>query len=274
LNKILFQGDQWNVAYQFTDDWKKVNLSKSNKIPNPPNRYLADPFVIKKGKNHYCFVEDYNTKNKKGCISVYEIKKDSCKELGVALEENFHLSYPFLFNHENELYMCPETHEANEIRLYKCTEFPLKWKFVKTLISYVSAVDTNIFFKNGKWWIMTNLSNSEIPDHASELHIFSSKNLLTDYWEPHKKNPVIFDPLTARNGGFINELSTFYRVHQKPGFNNYGESLGISKIEELNEDNYKESNELKVSPNFFEDLKGTHTYNFSDGLLVLDFNKS
>merc|ERR1711991_795059 len=135
-----------NVAYQFTNEWKNINSSKLNKIPNPPNRYLADPFVIKKGKNHYCFVEDYNTKNKKGCISVYEIKKDSCKELGVALEENFHLSYPFLFNHENELYMCPETHEANEIRLYKCTEFPLKWKFVKTLISNVSAVDTNIFY--------------------------------------------------------------------------------------------------------------------------------
>ena len=273
-NKILSRGDQWNVAYQFTNEWKNVNSTKLNKIPNPPNRYLADPFVIKKGKNHYCYVEDYNHKNKKGCISVYEINKNSCKELGVALDENFHLSYPFLFNYENELYMCPETHEANEIRLYKCIEFPLKWKFVKTLISNVSAVDTNIFFKNEKWWLMTNLSNGEIPDHASELHIFSSKNLLTDYWEPHKKNPVIFDPLTARNGGLINELSIFYRVHQKPGFNNYGESLGISKIQELNEDNYIESNELKVSPNFFQDLKGTHTYNFSDGLLVLDFNKS
>jgi len=274
LNKILSRSDQWNVAYQFTNEWKNINSSKLNKIPNPPNRYLADPFVIKKGNNYYCYVEDYNHKYKKGCISVYKINKDSCKEFGVALEENFHLSYPFLFNHKNELYMCPETHEANEIRLYKCTEFPLKWKFVKTLISDVSAVDTNIFFKNEKWWLMTNLSNSEIPDHASELHIFSSKNLLTDYWEPHKKNPVIFDPLTARNGGLINELNTLYRVHQKPGFNNYGESLGISKIEELNENNYKESNELKVSPNFFKDLKGTHTYNFSDGLLVLDFKKS
>jgi len=273
-NKILSRGDQWNVAYQFTQEWKSVDLSKSNRIPNPPNRYLADPFVIKKDKNHYCFVEDYNTKNKKGCISVYEINENSCKEFGVALEENFHLSYPFLFNYENELYMCPETHEANEIRLYKCIEFPLKWKFVKTLISDVSAVDTNIFFKNEKWWLMTNLSKSEILGHASELHIFSSKKLLSDNWMPHKKNPIIFDPLRARNGGLINEFNTFYRVYQKPSFNNYGESLGISKIEELNDNNYKESDELKVSPNFFRDLKGTHTYNFSDGLLVLDFNKS
>jgi len=273
INKFLSRTNKWNVAYQFTNKWKNVDLSKSNIIPNPPNRYLADPFVIKKGKSHYCFVEDYNMKNKKGCISVYEINEDSCKEYGVVLEESFHLSYPFIFNYKNELYMCPETHEAKEIRLYKCIEFPLKWKFVKTLIPNVSAVDTNIFFKNEKWWLMTNLSNSEISDHASKLHVFSNTNLLSDNWEPHKKNPIIFDPLVARNGGLINEFNTFYRVYQKPGFNNYGESLGVSRIEELNEDNYQENNELKVSPNFFKDLKGTHTYNFSDGLLVLDFNK-
>ena len=64
------------------------------------------------------------------------------------LEENFHLSYPFLFHHEKELYMCPETHEAKDIRLYKCVDFPLKWKFAKTLIKNVSAVDTNIFYKD------------------------------------------------------------------------------------------------------------------------------
>jgi primosomal protein N' (replication factor Y) len=60
--------------------------------------------------------------------------------------------------------MCPETHEAQDIRLYKCVEFPLKWQYVKSLITNVSAVDTSIFFKNEKWWLMTNLSNSLIKD--------------------------------------------------------------------------------------------------------------
>ena len=56
--------------------------------------------------------------------------------------------------------------------------------------------------------------------------------------KPHKKNPVIFDPFFARNAGLIIEDNNFYRVYQKPGFNRY--SLGVAKIEELNEDNYKE----------------------------------
>ena len=274
INKTLIRSYNWNVAYQFTDKWKNVDLSNAKKIPNPRNRYLADPFIVKRGSNHYCFVEDYNIKDKKGCISVYQINKNSCEEVGVALKEDFHLSYPFIFEYENELYMCPETHEAREIRLYKCEEFPLKWKYVKTLITNVSAADTNIFFKNEKWWLMANLSNSSIQDHASELHIFSSKNLLSNDWKPHKKNPVKFDPLCARNGGFIIESDNLYRVYQVPGFNNYGEALGISKIEELNENNYRESDELRVLPNFFDNIKGTHTYNFSEGLLVLDFLKT
>ena len=271
MNKKLLSNYRWNVAYKFTDKWEDKNLTQVKRIPNPPNRYLADPFIIKRDKSHYCFVEDFDCKTGKGSISVYEINNNMYKEIGVALKESFHLSYPFLFNHNNDLYMCPETHEANEIRLYKCDEFPLKWKFVKTLISNVSAVDTNIFYKNKRWWLLTTLSNSLIKDHASQLHIFSCENLLSDKWEPHKRNPVIFDPYFARNGGLICENENLYRVYQKPGFDNYGQSLGVSKIVELNKENYKEINEFEISPNFLKNIRGTHTYNFSNGLLVLDF---
>ena len=271
LNKKLLSKYRWNIAYKFTDKWEDKNLSQVKKIPNPPNRYLADPFIIKRDEKHYCFVEDFDREIGKGSISVYEINNDTCKEIGVALKESFHLSYPFLFNHNKDLYMCPETHEANEIRLYKCVEFPLKWEFVKTLISNVSAVDTNIFYKNNRWWLFTTLSNSPIKDHASQLHIFSCENLLSDKWEPHKRNPVIFDPYFARNGGLICENENLYRVYQKPGFDNYGQSLGVSKIVELNKENYKEINEFEIPPNFLKNIRGTHTYNFSNGLLVLDF---
>ncbi len=274
INKILKIRKRWNVGYNFSNNWKNIDLSQSTKILNPPNRYLADPFIVKKGEEYYCFVEDYDFRTKKGCISVYEINKDSYKEIGIALKENFHLSYPFLINHENEFYMCPETHEAKEIRLYKCIKFPLEWKYVKTLIPNVSAVDTNIFFKDKKWWLMTNLSNSSLEDHASQLHIFSSESLLSDNWTPHKKNPVIFNPNFARNGGLFYETDNFYRVYQKPGYDNYGESLGVSKINELNDENYSEIREFEISPNFFKGINGTHTLNYFDGLLVLDFSKT
>ena len=65
LNEIFYNNYQWNIAYKFTSDWKNTNLSEAKTIPNPPNRYLADPFVVKKDGNHYCFVEDFDKKKKK-----------------------------------------------------------------------------------------------------------------------------------------------------------------------------------------------------------------
>ncbi len=274
LDKYFKKDYRWNIAYQYTKKWKNINLNQLNIIPNPPNRYLADPFLIKKGENHYCFVEDYNIKTNKGSISVYEITKNSYKEMGIALEESFHLSYPFIFKYKNDIYMCPETTEAKDIRLYKCIDFPLKWEFTQTLIHNVIAADTNIFYKDKKWWLMTNLSNSQIQDNQSELHIFSNENLFSDQWKPHNKNPVIFDPLFARNAGFVIENTNYYRVFQRPGFNHYGKSLGVSKINEINQNIYKEKYEFEVLPDFLRDIKGTHTYNFSEGLLILDFLKT
>lgn len=275
IYKILGRNLRWSVSYQFVEDWKNIMLCKLKRIPNPPNRFLADPFVIKKNNSHFCFVEDYDYKKKRGHISVYEITKDHCKEIGIALEEIFHLSYPFLFEYDGNLYMCPETSETKDIRLYKCINFPLQWKYEKKLISNVSAVDTNIFFKNNKWWLMTNIATNHI-DHCSELHIFSSDNPLSNNWKSHSLNPVIFNSLNARNGGFISDMGEQYRVFQRQGFNLYGESLGVSRIVKLSNNEYEEIFEFKMIPKSFNKIKsfskikGTHTYNFSEGLLTLD----
>ena len=69
--------------------------------------------------------------------------------------------FPIRLPFNEEIYLCPETHETRDIRLYKCEEFPLKWSFYKTLISDISAADSNIFFKDGRWWLVTNVCSSD-----------------------------------------------------------------------------------------------------------------
>ncbi len=144
-SQLIKKDYRWGIAYQFTKSWKDVSLRRSIKIPSPKNRFLADPFLIKRDNDHYCFVEDYNYSKKKGIISVHKINSFGSKEIGIALSEDFHLSYPYLFEYQGELFMCPETSQKKEIRLYKCFDFPLGWKFYKTIMSNVSAVDTGIF---------------------------------------------------------------------------------------------------------------------------------
>jgi len=272
--KLLRRNYRWGVAYQFVRNWDEVALWRSKKIKNPPNHFLADPFIWYKNNSHYCFVEDYNYKTSIGCISVYQITKDGHKDLGIALKEPFHLAYPFLLESNGELYMCPDTSHSKDIRLYKCIDFPLKWVFEMTLIKDVSASDTNIFYKNDKWWLLTNICSSKLEDHNSELHVFSSDDLLSDTWQSHPKNPVIFDPLRARNGGLLFDQGDIYRVFQRQGWDFYGEAFGVSKITGLTDSSYDEELQFIVEPKFFEDIKGTHTYSFKSGLLAIDFVES
>ena len=273
IRKLAGKSNRFGIAYQFTDSWNDVTLSRSKRIDNPKNRFLSDPFLVKRNGKHYCFVEDFDYSKNKGCISTYEITKDGYKDLGIALVEDFHLSYPYLFEYDGELYMCPETNAKHDIRLYRCAEFPLKWEFHKSIMTNVSAVDTGIFYHGNKWWLMSNIDKSPIGDHSSQLHIFYSSTPLSEDWIAHNNNPVVFDPLKARNGGLIKDGPDVFRVYQRQGFNLYGEAFGVAKITALDPNTYREESLFEVEPEFFPNIRGSHTYNYTEGLLVFDYHK-
>jgi hypothetical protein len=271
--KLRKVSHRWGVAFQFTKDWQHANLAESIVIKNPPNHFLADPFIVTKNGQHFCFVEDLDYATKKGKITVYQINQNTYTPLGTALEEAFHLSYPFMFEVAGKLYMCPETYQANEIQLYECIDFPLGWKKHKVLKSNVSAADTNIFQWNNQWWMFTNIDSLGHDEHHSELHLFYADAFDANEWHAHPQNPVIHDPLKARNGGLLFKDNAVYRVFQQHGFDNYGESMGIAKITQLDCEHYSEEVLYKIPADFLKNLSGTHTYTFEQGLLAIDFKK-
>ncbi len=268
INK--FFNKVWHVGYQ-EERFDKLNFYKSKILKNPKNSFLADPFVIEYKKENYVFVEEYNFKNKKGIISVYKITKNDSKRVGIALEENFHLSFPFIFKYENEYYMLPETSDVNEIRLYKCEEFPLKWKYKKTIFKNIKSTDSMVFSFNNFWWLMTTFSSSG-HGNESELQIFYSKDgPLTDNWISFKKNPVIIDPFLGRNGGILNKNEKVFRVAQSFGFNSYGEKINIQEIVKLDQDNFVEKNYFVVEPKFSKNLIAIHHLHSNNNFTVHDY---
>ena len=46
----------------------------------------------------------------------------------IVLEKDYHLSYPFLFEDNDELFMIPETATNKTIELYKCEEFKMDFR--------------------------------------------------------------------------------------------------------------------------------------------------
>jgi hypothetical protein len=273
LNRWIGRYERWGVAYQYVENWRSSVLWKSEVISDPPYRFLADPFVFRSPDLDVCFVEDYDFRTRKGKISAFKLGDKEYAELGAALDEPFHLSYPFIFTVGNELYMCPETSDIGEVRLYKCREFPLRWHFHKTLIKDVSAADTNIFWFKDRWWLLTNIDSADIGEHCSELHVFYSDAFDSDAWTPHPNNPVIFDSERARNGGFFQIGENLFRVFQIQGFNLYGKSMGIARIKDLGTETYDEEIVSTIVPRFAPKIIGTHSFSYHNGLLAIDFLK-
>lgn len=268
-----FPLSRWSIAYSKNADEFKA-LKKFKEIKNPKGRFFADPFIFSSNKRDIIFVEDYSFKNEKGCISAIEIKNNKDKFLGVVLEEDFHLSFPFVFKNENKIYMVPESAGSDQIRLYECIQFPMKWKFKCTLMDNISAVDTIIIKKEDIWFMLTNICSAKIDNHSSELHIFYSYNLFSNEWSPIKQtNPVIFDSRKARNGGIFFNKGNIYRVNQVQTPETYGYSLKINLIKKIDKFIYEEQTIDEIKPFFKKDICGTHHFHSYEGISVIDFHR-
>ncbi len=274
IYKRIFQKrySRFGVAF-LRQNWQCANLSEGVEIKTPKNHFYADPFVWTKEGRTVCFVEDFDYTQNIAWISAVEIFEDnSYKILGDVIKEPFHMSFPYLFEYENELYMIPETTQAKSIRLYKCTEFPMKWEFQHELMKDVHTADTMVFPHDGKWWMLTNLSTPGNEDQAAQLFAFYNDSPLSTSWTPHKQNPVVFDSDCGRNGGILfTENGTPVRGRQKQAFNIYGAALSIAKIERLDENRYEEELIANIKPDFFEGLSATHHIHAQGNVTVYDF---
>ena len=263
----------WSIGYQFIDNWRDSSVRQFVEINQPYNRFYADPFVIKKNGKWFIFFEDFDFKRGKADISALEVSGSSQKLYPAVLSENFHLSFPFIFELENRIFMVPESAQARKIILYEATDFPKKWKKRKVIVENIRAADSLIFQHGDKWWLFTNSDSSGGEDSNSELNIFFADHPLEGTWLPHKMNPVIFDSKTARNAGLLIDDAGIYRVFQRFGWRNYGESVGIAKIKTLTESSYIEELASTLNPDFSRRVNGLHTFNFNSGLVVSDFNR-
>ena len=269
-----YKTTRWSVSYAYHQNFSK-SLWRYQEIKNPKGRFLADPCVFEHNCKNFLFVEDFSYQEKKGRISAIKVDECGHEFLGIVLEENFHLSFPFVFKRENEIYMIPETSSNKDIRLYRSTDFPLKWKFEMQLMADVDAADTVVFQENGVWFLLTNLCSANIGDHHSELHVFYSDDLFSKDWLPVKSgNPVIFDSLKARNGGYFCFDGKAYRISQSHGKNHYGKGFKLNQIMEVSKEGYIEKEICSILPNFKSDAISTHHFSACREVAAIDFARN
>ena len=272
---ILKQYKRWNVAFE-PKNWDSAILCRGMTIQNPPGHFFADPFLASRDGRTVCFVEDYSFSTKRARISAVEILDDRTYEfLGPVLEEPFHMSFPFLFEHEGSLFMIPETSEASAIRLYRCVEFPLKWEYQKELMANKRAADTMLFELEGRWWMLTNVASPGSLDFCSQLCAFYATDPFSCEWSPHQQNPIVFDSAIARNAGLLRLADgTLVRCRQRQGFDQYGEGFSLARITELTPASFREEEIAKITPEFFPKLQGCHHLSSNGEYTVFDFART
>ena len=168
--------------------------------------------------------------------------------------------------------MVPEACQSEDIRLYKCEDFPLKWSLDTILMSDISAADSMIFKIGSKWFLFTNISSSGYIDHQSELHIFYSDDVRSKKWQPIKTgNPVIFDSMCARNGGVFWYNGSMYRVNQVHGKSHYGKSFAVNKVHYISESEFSEQRVSMIDANFKRDIISTHHFSANERIAAVDY---
>jgi hypothetical protein len=209
---------------------------------------VADPFLLRRGEHWYLFFEAVNSETRRGEIA-YATSHDGMQWIygGLALREGFHLSYPYVWETNGEVYMVPETRQANSIRLYVAVDFPTKWKCISILRQGPYA-DSSICFHEGRWWMFTQRG-------LDELQLLTSERL-EDGWSNHPASPLCAgNRIYSRPGGrILNYAGDWYRFAQD-GVLSYGNNLRAMRIDRWNAAAFKE-HEIADSPILKASLKG------------------
>lgn len=143
-----------------------------------------------------------------------------------------------------------------------------------TLLNDISAADTMIFEKDGRWWLFTNLDRDGAGDHCRELHIYHSDSPLSENWTPLASNPVVSGASRARNAGLLFRNGKTYRVAQTQGFAQYGRSLKLFEITALSEREYSEKLISELSPARGLDATGIHHLSAAGDTVVFDATRT
>jgi len=261
--------EQWSLAFAFGTELN-AELRGYKRLVPPRDRDWADPFAIEKNGRYYVFFEELPYAAGKAHISMVEVRADGSHSAPLkVLERDYHLSYPFVFEHEGELYMLPESARNQTLELYRCVDFPHAWRLERVLMEGVRLVDATLHRAPDRWWMFANSAPQGSRMFDDELHLFHAESPLGD-WRPHPSNPVKSDARSSRPAGALFARNgSLYRPAQVC-VPRYGAGIALQRILKLTPAEYAERQVQRLLPPAQSGLAGLHTMNRAGDLLVVD----
>jgi len=207
-------------------------------VKDVPAIIVADPFMLRRNQTWYMYFEVLNNRTKRGEIGLATSGDGySWKYQQIVLAEPFHLSYPYVFEYQNAVYMIPETHQANSVRLYRARRFPADWECIGTLLEGGYLADSSVVRHSGQWWMFVEAGRDFRFDTLRLLYA----DELIGPWREHPQSPIVAgDPHIARPAGRVIALNDKLIRYAQDDYPTYGQRVWAFEIIELTTRRYKE----------------------------------
>ncbi|MGY2047803.1 glucosamine inositolphosphorylceramide transferase family protein [Methylobacterium sp. JK268] len=239
-------------------------------VPDDGRRFLADPFLIAHRGRTWLFCEEFPYATRTGIISACEIDADGVAgPMRPVLESGSHLSYPFVFAQDGEVWMIPESLAAGEVVLYRATAFPFGWQPERRLLDGIAAADATPILHEGRLWLFASLVGEPGGSSWDALGLFHAPNLGAAF-SAHPLNPVLVDAAAARpagrmyrQGGRLMRLAQDCRAR-------YGAATTVAVIDRLDPEGYAQTVTHRIAPPSSWNAAGLHTIDVGGGYEAID----
>jgi len=238
--------------------------------PQDTLQFIADPFGLSNGDLFTVLVEFYDYRVKRGEIHYYSYDAAwQLKDHGVALKEEFHLSYPQLIRSGEDIFMLPEANQSGHLTLYKAIDFPTTWQPVAVLLNE-PVVDATVFHHQQRWWMFYALQGRQGRDQR-EMHV-AFADTLSGPWQKHAQNPVRTARNSSRPGGSPFVLDGQLYLPAQDCVTRYGSAINLLRIDRLSPSDFSASIVKRLSPkgwlNGYRD--GFHTLSNGGHVTMID----
>lgn len=260
------QGGPWSIGYGISDNFpSKINPKKNNiysinslKEIDSSSIFLADPFFIHENDTTYLFYEHAIKKGNANISLMLSTDGINFNNKGIVLDEKFHLSYPYVFKHNNGFYMVPETKQARNILLYKAKNFPYDWEIIDTLIHNKQLKDPTIYLSD-------SLNILVASDDNLNMYMFNADSLRGN-WKLNNK-PIVLIGTEARPAGRFIEYGESLLLPVQNCSEGYGTGVSLYNLN-FSKNTYK----IEKYKSFF--LRGNEKIKeFNKGMHHLDIQK-
>jgi len=245
----LFRHVEWNIGIVHAPIGTFLEANPRPLVswlpPAKGGKFLADPFALVKDGIVHILCEEFDYHTFRGRIVSIELTDwQHPSTPKVAIELPVSVSYPYLVEHQGDIYCIPETGQAGEIGLYKAREFPHKWVKSGSLIRNFAGVDATVFQYEGRWWLTCT---SDYPQPDQQLFVWHARDLLGP-WRSHSGNPVKTDIRSSRPAGtpFVH-AGCLYRPAQDCS-RTYGGRIVLNRVTTLTPAQFEEQPAAMIEP--------------------------